>query len=96
MQPTREAFVNGLLDSISDDYDRGLSPQWMAVLDRVLAPFDIPGHGLQMVAAYIGNMAPSSRITIAATFQAADEMRRVQRLAYSDASAAGNPSRLRE
>ena len=82
MQRTREAFVNGLLDSISDDYDRGLSPQWLALLDRVLAPLRYPGHGLQMVAAYIGNMAPSSRITIAATFQAADEMRRVQRLAY--------------
>jgi toluene monooxygenase system protein E len=35
-----------------------------------------------MVAAYIGNMAPTARITIAATFQAADEMRRVQRFAY--------------
>ena len=82
MQRTREAFVSGLLDSISDDYDRGLSPQWVAVLDRVLAPLRYPGHGLQMVAAYIGNMAPSTRITIAATFQAADEMRRVQRIAY--------------
>jgi toluene monooxygenase system protein E len=82
MQRTREAFVNGLLDSISDDYDRGLSPQWVALLNRVLAPLRYPGHGLQMVAAYVGNMAPTARITIAATFQAADEMRRVQRLAY--------------
>lgn len=82
MQRTREAFVNGLLDSISDEYDRSLSPEWLALLDRVLAPLRYPGHGLQMVAAYIGSMAPSARITIAATFQAADEMRRVQRLAY--------------
>ena len=82
MQRTREAFVNGLLDSISEDYDRALSPQWVAMLDRVLAPLRYPGHGLQMVAAYIGSMAPTARITIAATFQAADEMRRVQRLAY--------------
>jgi len=82
MQRTREAFVGGLLDSIGDDYDRGLSPQWVAVLDRVLAPLRYPGHGLQMVAAYIGNMAPSTRITIASAFQAADEMRRVQRIAY--------------
>ena len=82
MQRTREAFVNGLLDSISDDYDRGLSPQCVALLNRVIAPLRYPGHGLQMVAAYVGNMAPTARITIAATFQAADEMRRVQRLAY--------------
>ena len=82
MQRTREAFVSGLLDSINDDYDRGLSPQWVAVLDRVFAPLRYPGHGLQMVAAYVGKMAPSTHITIAATFQAADEMRRVQRIAY--------------
>lgn len=82
MQRAREAFVSGLLDSISDNYDRDLSPQWVAVLDRVLAPLRYPGHALQMVAAYIGQIAPSTRITIAATFQAADEMRRVQRLAY--------------
>jgi toluene monooxygenase system protein E len=82
MQRAREAFVNGLLDSISEDYDRGLSQQWVALLERVLAPLRYPGHGLQMVAAYIGSMAPTARITIAATFQAADEMRRVQRLAY--------------
>jgi toluene monooxygenase system protein E len=35
-----------------------------------------------MLAAYVGQMAPSGRITITAAFQAADEMRRVQRLAY--------------
>jgi hypothetical protein len=45
-------------------------------------PLRFPGHGLQMLAAYIGKMAPSSGITMAASFQAADEMRRVQRLAY--------------
>jgi toluene monooxygenase system protein E len=35
-----------------------------------------------MVASYIGQMAPSGRIVIAARLQAGDEMRRVQRLAY--------------
>jgi toluene monooxygenase system protein E len=39
-------------------------------------------HGLQMLAAYVGQMAPSGRITIVAALQAADEMRRVHRLAY--------------
>src|SRR4029077_12071576 len=32
--------------------------------------------------AYVGQMAPSGRITIVAALQAADEMRRVHRLAY--------------
>jgi toluene monooxygenase system protein E len=35
-----------------------------------------------MVASYVGQMAPSGRIVIAATLQAGDEMRRVQRVAY--------------
>jgi toluene monooxygenase system protein E len=35
-----------------------------------------------MVASYIGQMAPSGRIVITAALQAADEMRRVQRIAY--------------
>jgi toluene monooxygenase system protein E len=35
-----------------------------------------------MVAGYIGHMAPSGRLVIACAFQAADEMRRIQRLAY--------------
>ena len=39
-------------------------------------------HGLQMTAAYVGCMAPGGRIVVACLFQAADEMRRIQRLAY--------------
>ncbi|HEY0712467.1 MAG TPA: toluene monooxygenase, partial [Polyangia bacterium] len=35
----------------------------------------------QMVAAYIGQMAPTGRITLTSLFQAADEMRRVHRIA---------------
>jgi toluene monooxygenase system protein E len=82
IQQARETFVDGLLDSIDGGYDGRLSPEWLTVLERVLAPLRYPVHGLQMVAAYVGQMAPSSRITITAAFQAADEMRRIQRLAY--------------
>jgi toluene monooxygenase system protein E len=35
---------------------------------------------LQMTAAYVGALAPSGRISVAAAFQAADELRRIQRL----------------
>src|SRR6185437_12668511 len=38
--------------------------------------------GLQMLAAYVAHMAPASRITNCAAFQSADELRRVQRIAY--------------
>jgi toluene monooxygenase system protein E len=48
-------------------------------------------HGLQMLAAYVAQMAPASRITNCAAFQAADEMRRVQRIAYRTAQVNGGP-----
>jgi toluene monooxygenase system protein E len=78
-----EAHVDGILRSIEEsDYDRKLPPSWVDVLERLLPPLRHCFHGLQMAAAYVGQMAPGGRITIAAAFQAADEMRRVHRLAY--------------
>jgi len=44
-----------------------------------------PAHGLQMMSAYVAQMAPASRITNCGAFQAADEMRRLQRIAYRSA-----------
>lgn len=83
LQRDKEIFVDGILAEIDGSgYDDGLSPQWLGVLSRVLAPLRYPGHGLQMLAAYVGQMAPSGRIVITAALQAADEMRRVQRIAY--------------
>jgi hypothetical protein len=83
LQQRKEVFVDGLLAAIDGtEYDARLSPAWVALLARVIAPLRYPVHGLQMVAAYVGSMAPSGRIAIASLFQAADEIRRVQRLAY--------------
>jgi toluene monooxygenase system protein E len=59
-----------------------LDEHWHALLQEALPPLRFVGHGLQMLAAYVGQMAPASRITIAAGFQAADEARRIQRLAW--------------
>jgi len=83
IQRDKEIFVDGILEEIeASGYDAQLSPGWLHVLSRVVAPLRYPGHGLQMVAAYIGQMAPGGRIVITATLQAGDEMRRVQRIAY--------------
>jgi toluene monooxygenase system protein E len=83
IQRDKEIFVDGILEEIEvSGYDGRLSPRWLHVLSRVVAPLRYPGHGLQMVAAYIGQMAPSGRIVITAALQAGDEMRRVQRIAY--------------
>lgn len=80
---TRETYVDGILQSIEDSgYDASLDAQWRATLSRLLAALRFPFHGFQMISAYIGQMAPSGRITVAAAFQTADELRRIQRIAY--------------
>jgi toluene monooxygenase system protein E len=45
-----------------------------------------------MLAAYVAQMAPASRITNCAAFQAADELRRVQWIAYRTVQLGGRPS----
>lgn len=83
LQQTKETFVDELLRSADEGkYDARLGPAWVGVLARAIGPLRYPVHGLQMVAGYIGHLAPSGRIAITCLCQAADEMRRIQRLAY--------------
>lgn len=83
IQMEKEIFVDGILAEIeATDYDATLSRSWLQVLEQFLTPLRFPVHGLQMAAAYVAQMAPGGRLTIAATLQAADEVRRVERLAY--------------
>jgi len=82
-QQEREAFAERLACSITEtDYDRGLDPDWVSVLESVLPVLRFPCHGLHMLAAYLGHMAPEGRVVVACAFQAMDELRRVQRLAH--------------
>jgi len=62
----------------------------VAFLDRWYAPLRFPAHGLQMLAAYVAQLAPASRITNCAAFQAADAMRSLQRIAYRTAQLAAH------
>lgn len=78
----KEIFVEGLLRSFDEQYDRGLSEEWLSRLERLLPVLRFPAHGLQMVAAYVGQMAPSGKLVVVNAFQAADELRRIQVLAY--------------
>ena len=71
----QEAFLDRLLERPVDAVPRELQP-----LLGLVSALRFPLHGMQMVAAYIGALAPSGRITITAALQAADEMRRIQRL----------------
>ena len=73
------------IDRIPDSpHDAG----WLDLLDGLLPPARYLFHGFQMLAAYVGQMAPSGRITIACALQAADEVRRIQRIAYRTVSSA--------
>ena len=83
VQREKEIFVDGILEEIElTGYDAHLHPAWLHIMAKVVAPFRYPCHGFQMIASYIGQMAPSGRITITAALQSADEMRRIQRIAY--------------
>ncbi len=92
LQDARENVVDGLLREIDDTgYDRRLPEGWVQFLLRRYAPLRFPGHALQMLAAYVAQMAPDSRVTNCAAFQSADEMRRVQRIAYRTVQLNGSP-----
>ncbi len=83
LQMEKEIFVDCILEEIeTSGYDRELRPEWVEIIATLVAPFRYPGHGLMMIAAYVAQMAPGGRIVIAATLQAGDEARRVERLAY--------------
>lgn len=82
-QRDRETYVDGLIDQAEDmDVAAQLSPEWVSTLQRFFVPLRFPLHILQMTGLYVGQMAPSSYITNCANFQAADELRRIQRIAY--------------
>lgn len=75
-------FVSGLFESMeAPAYRARISPRLEERM-RVFVALRFPLHAFQMTAAYLGALAPASKITIACAFQAADEMCRVQRIAY--------------
>jgi hypothetical protein len=83
LENEHECFVDQIFRSIEETgYDRELDADWIDVLDAVLPVLRYPIHGLSMLACYIGHMAPEGRLVVACAFQAMDEMRRVERLAY--------------
>jgi toluene monooxygenase system protein E len=93
LQARREAFVEGLFERLADK--RGARPgdgnDADSFVRAIFSPLRYAGHGLQMLAAYLGQLAPAGRVTIACAFQAADELRRVQHLAYRLALAGVEP-----
>jgi toluene monooxygenase system protein E len=80
LRAEHESFVGQLFARLDDAPSP--SPAALDAFDQAVAPLRYPIHGLQMVAAYLGQLAPCGRVAIACAFQAADEIRRLQHVAY--------------
>ncbi|MDO8308982.1 MAG: toluene hydroxylase [Actinomycetota bacterium] len=82
-QDDQETYIELLLEQFDrDGADRTLSVQALDMLGRALAPSRYLGHGLQMLSAYLQQLASSSYVANCAAFQTADQLRRVQLNAY--------------
>ncbi len=83
LQHEREVYAEGAVDHFEAlDHDENLDPAWVAVLERVYLPARFAFHVLQITSLYVGQLGPSAYITNAAFFQAADELRALQWIAY--------------
>lgn len=83
LQHDREIYAEGVVDSFEAlDHDANLDPDWVAVLARLYLPARFAFHVLQIVSLYVGQLGPSAAITNASFFQAADELRALQWIAY--------------
>jgi toluene monooxygenase system protein E len=83
LQDQQETYVDGLLaEFTSKNSDASLTPAAVDLLAGVLTPSRYLSHGLQMLSAYVQQLAPSSYMANCATFQTADQLRRVQLAAY--------------
>lgn len=83
----RRAAVERHLDEVhrfheAKNFDAGLNPDWLTHLEHLIPVLRYPMHGLQMVAAQVGHLAPTSKLTILFALQTGDELRRLNRLAY--------------
>ncbi len=82
-QDDQETYVEKLLEQFDDQgYDAALSPDALDLLARALTPSRYLAHGLQMLSAYLQQLAISSYVGNCAAFQTADQLRRVQLTAY--------------
>lgn len=83
IQSEQEHAVAGALDEYSDHgHDGQLPNDWVQLLQMLFTTTRFPLHAAQQVQAYIAYMSPSPYIMNAASFAAADLLRRVSLVAY--------------
>ncbi|OBY31717.1 aromatic/alkene monooxygenase hydroxylase subunit beta [Mycolicibacter kumamotonensis] len=91
LQHDREIYAEGVVDHYEAlAADDTLDPGWIETLARIYAPARYLFHVLQITSLYLGQLAPSAYITNAAFFQAADELRALQWIAYRVKSLSGS------
>jgi hypothetical protein len=79
-QDDNETYIDGILREFAEPWTGHLPrPDF---LQTCLTPTRYLVHGLQMMSAYLQQLAPSSYIGNCSAFQTADQLRRVQRVAY--------------
>lgn len=82
-QDDQETYIEGLLEQFDAlGHDENLSPAALDLLTRALTPARFVAHGLQMLSAYVQQLAVSSYVSNCAVFQTADTLRRLQTTAY--------------
>lgn len=84
LQHDREGYLDKVIERHEDAGTvEGFERPYVEALGRLLVPLRFPLHVLQMCSLYVGQMAPAAFISNPAHFQAGDEMRRIQRIAYT-------------
>jgi hypothetical protein len=81
-QDESETFIDGVFQEFAVLPEQSLSCTVLDFLQTCLTPTRYLAHGLQMMSAYVQQLAPSSYIGNCAAFQTADHLRRIQRVAY--------------
>jgi hypothetical protein len=81
-QDDNETYIDGVLRDFAEFHRPSHLPAAPDFLQTCLTPTRYLVHGLQMMSAYLQQLAPSSYIGNCSAFQTADQLRRVQRVAY--------------
>ena len=83
LQDGQETYVFGLFSQFADrGHDAMLGREWVATLSKMYSPCRYLFHGMQMMSAYLCQMAPASTISNCATYQTADSLRWLTHTAY--------------
>ena len=83
LQDGQENYVLGLFDQFSErGHDAMLDPAWANTLAQLYTPSRYLCHAMQMMSAYLTQIAPASTISNCATYQAADCLRWLTHTSY--------------